>query len=51
MERLTLEKFKDKYYPHLSQRALGRLMGISDKEYTVIKQQTATSQTQHTDQC
>ena len=39
MIRMTLEKFKEKYYPNLSQGQLCQAMGISDSEFSKIKKQ------------
>ena len=39
MERMKLEDFRAKYYPKLSQGQLGKLMGVSNSEYSKIKTQ------------
>ena len=39
MVRMTLEKFKEQFYPQLSQTQLCGVIGISDSEFSKIKNQ------------
>lgn len=39
MERMTLSDFQKKFYPNVSQRALAKMIGITDCEFTKIKTQ------------
>lgn len=40
MERKSLTTFMEEYYPKLSQRALGKIIGLSDKDMSEIANQT-----------
>ena len=40
---MSLKKFKEDYYPKLTQRQLCRWMGVTDPQFSLVKKQKATT--------